>query len=123
MLIETKMLTDAGGNIIAEVDPKTGKPVSALSASVTVTGSRNLTNADNGKILINNSGGAITLTVPSGLCPDFGAGFIQGTVANSTITLSGPAVTLTGATTATSAAGGMLALISIAPDSYVIKAS
>lgn len=56
-----------GGGEVTDVTQLTFAP----DAWVQVTGSRNLTDADNGKILYSTSGSNFTLTVPNGLALPF----------------------------------------------------
>lgn len=91
-------------------------------ASNYITGNADATAAQNGKILINNTASNYTITIQSGMASDYGIALVQASTGTCTVA-AGAGVTLVGATLATSTQGGVLAIVWVAANTYVVKAS
>lgn len=114
-----EFISDGSGSIIGVLSG-TGKKSTFSSQSPNITGSRNASQNDDGKIIINATANNYTFTVPSGLPNSFGCALVQSSTGTVTAA-AGAGVTFIGSTVATSAAGQILVLVWAATDTYIVK--
>jgi hypothetical protein len=111
---------DSAGN--ASIDDGQGPVCLGKGAPVAITGSRNLTNADDGLTLVNKTGNNYVLTLPAGLRAGFSCVIIQGAAGTVALAASGGA-TVTNVSSYTKT-GGAHARLEVSPwdtDKYVFS--
>jgi hypothetical protein len=114
------MSRDASGNLT--LDDGVTKSCLGKGLPVPVTGSRALTDADDGVTLANKTANNYTLTVPAGLKAGFSCTLIQGSTGTLALAASGgAAVTNAASYTKTGGAGATLELKAWDTDKYAFS--
>lgn len=100
-----------------------GSTAPISGASITVTGSRSLTNADDGQVLNSTSAGAVTLTIPAGLRAGFICAVVQSGAGQVTFSASGTTLNNVSTQSKTSGQYAVVMLTQVSTDSFVLSGS
>lgn len=82
--------------------------------------SRSATEVDNGKVLVNATAGAMSLTIDAGMVTDFGLVVAQASTGTCTL-VAGAGVTFVGTTLVTAEASDVLTLLWVSANTYIVK--
>lgn len=113
------LLSEGNGSWLVNIIRVDGTSVASGSTPKTISSSRSLNAADDGKVLTVTAASGITLTVPSGLPDGFGCSIFQASSGAATLSASG--VTITPSTVGHNKTGGqgkISALVQVAANSY-----
>lgn len=113
----------AGGGAVTTLQAMVVKTWLVGGTVIVVTGSRALTNADNGATLVNNGASNYVLTVPAGLIAAFGCVGAQNSTGTLQFTGSVAVVHNVSGFTTTSGQYAVLALIATGTDTYLLTGS
>lgn len=119
--VETTLVSAGIATTQIDTNPDGDNQLARKVVSTPLT-TRSAAAADDGNILVNSGASNYTLTIPSGLPQDFGVALLQSSTGTCTVAAGG-GVTLIGSTLATTSAGDLLAVIWVADNTYVVKAS
>jgi len=118
--VETTLVSAGIATTQIDTNPDGDNQLARKVVSTQLT-TRSAAATDDGNILVNSGASNYTLTIPSGLPQDFGVALLQSSTGTCTVAAGG--VTLIGSTLATTSAGDLLAVIWVADNTYVVKAS